>query len=577
MAADPTDNPPTRTSRLVLAADIGPTIRAAAFDDIDSSLRLLRIGESTPTGSSPQFDPEIGIAAALSDLDGALGAYADPGLPTPAAITGSRIGAALPALVFTDFPEPERVQLDTLLRANGFAIAGRVEIGSRRLLDRHEPEALARQILEMRPRLVMLALGDDTGWESLAAFSEILRFAVRGRAPGYSPAVAILYGEHPDQSMVNALNDAFITRVVDIRGPGDGFNVQAAGGALADLHRALVEELAFNGLRPKSLSTSRVVPLNAALGRVARSLAAEGDLTLAVIHVEAPGAMIVLSHQGAIRTGVFGYHRAGATVEHIGLELDLEELLRWVPFDITEAEAGAYFVNRAARPWTVPESHIEAALEQAASHMALRQAVQYLGEELPPLDLIACTGRNLTGAPRPVQAALIAINACLPGGYCQIALDRSGTLPAEGALLAAGIELQPGGGLVHLSTVIAGVGLDRPGRPALAVELRADESEPIQRQVNFGSMDRIMWDAASLGTVRGWPSGKLDVGGGHGRATTLRTRIAPGSGGLIIDARGRPIAWPEDVTHRRAAVLQWSQSTDSQSVPSPELELADEN
>ena len=144
-------------------------------------------------------------------------------------------------------------------------------------------------------------------------------------------------------------------------------------------------------------------------------------------------------------------------------------------------------------------------------------------------------------------------------------------------MLAAGIELQPGGGLVHLSTVIAGVGLDRPGRPALAVELRADESEPIQRQVNFGSMDRIMWDAASLGTVRGWPSGKLDVGGGHGRATTLRTRIAPGSGGLIIDARGRPIAWPEDVTHRRAAVLQWSQSTDSQSVPSPELELADEN
>ena len=575
MAADPIDTPPGPTSRLILAADIGPTIMAAAFDEIDSSLRLLRVGESIPTGGSPHFDPGIGISTAFSNLESVLGAYADPGLPSPVAITGSRVGAALPALVITDFPEQEQVQLDALLRANGFATVGRLEIGSKRLLDRHDPEDLANQILGMRPRLVTLALGDDTGWESLAAFSEIARFSVRGRVPGYSPAIAVLYGENPDQSMVKALGDGFVTRVVDIRGPGEGFNVQAAGGALADLHRTLVEEEAFQGVRPEALSTSRVVPLNAALGRVARSLAAENNLTLAVVHVEAPGATIVLCHEGTVRTGVFGYHRAGGMVEHIGLELDLGELLRWVPFDITEAEAGAYFVNRAARPWTVPETQIEAALEQAASHMALRRAVDQLGEELPSLDMIACTGRNMSGAPRPVQAALTAINACLPGGYCQIALDRSGTLAAEGALLAAGIELQPGGGLIHVGTVIAGVGLDRPGRPALAVELRTDEAEPIQRQVNFGSMDRIMWDAASLGTVRGWPSGKIDIGGGHGRATTLRTRIAPGCGGLIIDARGRPIAWPEDVTHRRAAVLQWSQSTDSQSAPSPELEPVD--
>ena len=575
MAADAPDIAPPPTSRLILAADIGPTILAAAFDEIDSSLRLLRVGEFIPTDGSPLFEPEIGIANAFSDLDGLLGAYADPGLPGPAAITGSRIGAGLPALVITDLSEKERVQQDALLRGHGFAVAGRVEIGSRRLLDSHDPERLASQILELRPRLVMLALGADTGWESLAAFSEILRFAVRGRAPGYSPALAILYGENPDQSMVDTLSDMFATRVVDIRGPGEGINVAAAGGALADLHETLVDESAFLGTRPDPLSTARVVPLNVSLGRVARSLAAEGNLTVAVIHVEAPGAMIVLCDQGAVRTGVFGYHRAGGPVEHIGLELDLEELLRWLPFDITEANAGAYFVNRAARPWTVPETNVEAALEQAASHMALSRAVRQLGEELPPLDLIACTGRNLTGAPGPVQAALTAINACLPGGYCQIALDRSGTLPVEGALLAAGIELQPGGGLVHVSTVIAGVGLDRPGRPALSVELRTDDADPIQRQVKFGSMDRIMWDAASLGTIRGWPSGKLDIGGGHGRATTLRTRIAPGSGGLIIDARGRPIAWPDDVTHRRAAVLQWSQSTDSQSAPSPEIEPAD--
>ena len=97
----------------------------------------------------------------------------------------------------------------------------------------------------------------------------------------------------------------------------------------------------------------------------------------------------------------------------------------------------------------------------------------------------------------------------------------------------------------------------------MAVELETDAGEIIRRQVNFGSMDQILWNQSSLATVRGWPSGKLDIGGGPGRATTLRTRILPGYGGLIIDVRGRPIVWPTDVTHRRAAVVQWSQSVDS--------------
>ena len=179
------------------------------------------------------------------------------------------------------------------------------------------------------------------------------------------------------------------------------------------------------------------------------------------------------------------------------------------------------------------------------------------------MDLIICTGSTMTRSMQPVQAALTAINACLPGSYCQIALDRSGTLPSEGALLAAGIEFHPGAGLIHVATVLAGTGVDRLGRSAMAVELETDAGEIIRRQVNFGSMDQILWNQSSLATVRGWPSGKLDIGGGPGRATTLRTRILPGYGGLIIDVRGRPIVWPTDVTHRRAAVVQWSQSVDS--------------
>ncbi|MDP6758841.1 MAG: hypothetical protein QF719_11685 [Chloroflexota bacterium] len=569
MATDSLDTPPTTTARLVLAADVGPIVRTVAFDEADHLLRLSAVGEAIATAGSPDFDAGRGIAAALADLDARLGVYAGDALPPPAAVTGSNIGAALPAFVFTDLPEQEQIQLDALLRAHGFTLASRVETGSRRLLDRHDPEDLAAQILNARTQLIVLALRSDSGGESLAAFAEIVRFAVRGRVAGYSPGIAVLYGESPDQSLLTGLGEAFATRLVDIRGAGDSVNIAAAGSALADLYQGLILETAFRGTRPEGLQAARVVPLNAALGWAARNLVGSNDLTVAVVHVEAPGAMIVLCERGTVRTGAFGYQRAGAAVEHIGLELDLEEILRWMPFDATVGTAGSYFMNRAARPWTTPETPTEAALEHAASHLALRRAIENLGKELPALDLIVCTGRNLGDTPHPVQAALVAINACQPGGYCQIALDRSGALAAEGALQSVGVELEPGGGLVHVGTVVAAVGEDSPGRAALAVEVRTEDGKPIQRQVNFGAMDRIMWEPGNLGTVRAWPSGKLDVGGGRGRATTLRTRIEPGCGGLIIDARGRPIAWPEEGARRRAAVLQWAQSTESRSVPSP--------
>ena len=576
MATDSLDTPSTTPARLTLAADVGPIVRAAAFDEVDRFLRLSAVGEAIATAGSPDFDAGHGIAAALADLDARLGVYASGGLPAMVAVTGSSIGAALPAFVITDFLEDEQIQLDALLRAHGFTLAGRVETGSRRLLDRHDPEELAAQVLDLRPQLIVLALRSDGGWESLAAFTEIARFAVRGRIAGYAPGIAVLYGESPDQSLLTGLSEAFTTRLVDVRGAGDSLNIAAARSALDDLYQALVLETAFQGTKPDALLAARVVPLNAALGRAARDLVGNNDLTVAVVHVEAPGAMIVLCERGTVRSSAFGYQRAGAAVEHIGLELNLEEILRWVPFDVTVATAGSFFMNRVARPWTTPETPTEAALEHAASHLALRRAIENLGQELPALDLIVCTGRSLSDSPHPVQTALVAINACQPGGYCQIALDRSSTLAAEGALQSAGVELEPGGGLVHVGTVVASVGEESLGRAALAVEVRTEDGEPTQRQVNFGSMDRIMWEPGNLGTVRAWPSSKLDVGGGRGRATTLRTRIEPGCGGLIIDARGRPIAWPEEGARRRAAVLQWTQSTASRSVPSPELESTSE-
>jgi len=58
-----------------------------------------------------------------------------------------------------------------------------------------------------------------------------------------------------------------------------------------------------------------------------------------------------------------------------------------------------------------------------------------------------------------------------------------------------------------------------------------------------------------------WPAREFDVGLGRGSAATPRAEVEGGAVGIIIDARGRPLALPPDRERRQARVLQWLQAT----------------
>ena len=70
-------------------------------------------------------------------------------------------------------------------------------------------------------------------------------------------------------------------------------------------------------------------------------------------------------------------------------------------------------------------------------------------------------------------------------------------------------------------------------------------------------MDVIQWEADVEAEVRIWPAPEFDAGLGHGRPVHLRVPIVAGSIGLVIDARGRPLVWPDAPDARQAWVGQW--------------------
>lgn len=561
--------------KILLAAEVGANVRIAAFGGAEDSSSLLAVGESESTHSAPHFDPAVGFDRARSRLRDQVGFIADIEDTDRCVVTGGGIGQTAAVVLISNLDADSQARVTGLLRAQGFDIAAELHAPNRKLARQFDPEDLAERLLLIRAPLVAVALRDDRGWESLAMAVDVLKYAVVGRIAGYSPGVMLLHSDDPEPGLLATLTDEFEFIQIDMRAGIDVQPAQAlARSQIAEAYQNVTRRHAAR-LTPAGLDATAMMPLGQALGTVAREMAASNGISVAVLHAEPRGASVAISDGRDPRIGSFGYAAADVAAGHVGLCLPMAEIVEWIPAAISESMAEAHFRNRAWRPWLVPETSTELLLDHAAAHLALRRAVRSIAEPSPPVDLIVCTGRTLSGAPRLVQAALCGINGYMPPGYCQIGVDRPGVLAMCGALTAVETPISAEPYLVHVATSLSCEGIAKFGSDALAVEVTPRQGEPISRSVVFGAMDRITWDDSVAAEVRSWPGGKLDAGGGKGRATALRSDITPGTGGLIIDARGRPLQWPREGSLRRAALLQWFQSTGSYVLPSQELDWGD--
>jgi hypothetical protein len=260
---------------------------------------------------------------------------------------------------------------------------------------------------------------------------------------------------------------------------------------------------------------------------------------------------------------------AAGILEHV----ELEDVLRWLPVEISEAAARDYILNKSLFPTTIPAEIEELHLEYAVAREIIRVAVARARDNwtdkmangrqefLPPLEPIIGSGAVLARSPSPGHAALVMLDALQPTGISTLVLDPYNLLPTLGAAAAnlpmVTVQVLESGSFVSLGTVIAPIGMGRVGRPALRVRLdKEGAAEPIEGQVKFGQLAVLplrQGEQAQL-TVR--PERGFDVGfGGPGKGAALK--VTGGAVGLIIDARGRPLQLPRDPNMRRELNQKW--------------------
>ena len=163
-------------------------------------------------------------------------------------------------------------------------------------------------------------------------------------------------------------------------------------------------------------------------------------------------------------------------------------------------------------------------------------------------------------APHPGLAALTLLDALEPSGFVQsMLIDAQHVLAALGALAPinplAVAQILEGEPFLSLGAAVCASGPARPGEKICQAKLVTADGTEIAVDVKSGSLEVLPLPLGRRGKLTLRPRVGIDVGFGPGRGATRE--VVGGAAGVILDGRGRPIAFPEDAAKRREAVQQW--------------------
>lgn len=557
----------------LMVMDLGPYLRAGVFARAPGGYRILAVGSAPSTLDAPHFNLMPALEDALADVATRAGSFAfckpppDGALvdraPDIAAVTGDEGVRRRTAFLLGNLVQRDLDELTRVMAQAGFEPIGRATTSVRAFRDRVDGPAALEVIESRMPDTIVVALtGDDTG-ESLEYVADLLTGGLAGHESGYLPRVVLLYGGVPEPAACDRLQAALPATVFQVYGgsPTEPMDMGTPLAALQDAMRAVQRGESADRMVPPAVSRAPQVPREAALGAAAQWLSAGQELDVAVISFDYGDVTAVAVHDDETTAVMrLSSERAHGRPFQLGLHTPVDRVARWTADEPLPEALQVFVLERTAQPTALPSTSTELQLAHAIWTAAAREALSESGGgrgQAPPVDLAVITGDITRTLARPVQAALVLINSLETAGVTQLALDASNALAMSGCLIHTGLATAVESSLVRLGACVALRGDASLGNAAVAVEVHPAGASVIEREVTAGSMDVIQWDADMEAEVRIWPAPEFDAGLGYGRPVHLRAPLVAGSIGLVVDARGRPLVWPDAPDARQAWVAQW--------------------
>ena len=603
-------NPAAASS--ILVADCGATFtKVSLLGLVEGQYRLIARGVSPTTFATPTRDVTRGIIQAISEIEYITGRrfVADGQIISPEGPSGDgvdllvstmSVGGPMRLLVLgavTKELETLAAQAVSGLHAETYAIpapsyraamtpdALPVGAAGRAASSPAHPGAWTpeqtnaeweRQVArasELQPHAALIVgLADNpVGASALQEACQLVIQAVKvlsQQAEGGSYQIPVLYAGAPQfvEAVRRMLNGyAEVTRVETLVS-------QAQLGPLSMAASALYERDVMR--RVPGYETLRAwssgVPVGTAssLSSLVRFLAQHYAMNVTAVDVGSNTTTLMMAGERGefiplVNTGV----GVGTGLGNILQQVGARRIARWLPFTINEDELRQFAMNHMLHPHSLPTSQRELHLFQAFAREAImltRDATR--GENFGQFeaDLILATGGVLAHAPKFGQAALMLLDALQPRGVTSLVLDRTMLISQLGAVATvapvAAVQVNENDAVMHrLGTCVVPFGDLPQGQTAIRVGVEYSNGRQVTAEVMSGSIEIIPLKLNEQALLTLYPAPTVDVGLGPGERARAAEEIDGGLVGLIIDARGRPLAFPTNETERQARLLQWMQ------------------
>lgn len=574
--------------RSLLALDFGSVFtKAALCGRVEGQFRLLARAQAPTTSVAPARDITVGLREALLSLERITGRtlLRDGRIVTPQAEDGAGVdGVALvtsaggPLKLLVAGPGREALagllhrslgglfaQLDALPQAPpadaAFAAEWQQLVAQVRAGNPHALLILGSPFGSVRTQI-----GAADTPQNIAAWLDALRQATGAEDEVAALELPVLIAAAPPDAAVLAetmRGRAHDVQAVEPLSPSTLSPLNRAVGALYE-STVLAPLPGYAAVRAQT-SSAPLAGITSLAG-AARYLAQHVQTNVVAVDVGANATTLIGAMPGGdFLTAVAATAGVGPGAGTVLRARGYQAIQQWLSEPVGEDEIREYVLSRMLRPHALPTSPRELQMEHALAREAISLALRAPGSRLSglhPLEVILGTGGVLASAPHPGMAALILLDALQPRGISSLVLDTSAVAPMLGAAAAiaqtaAAAVADSDAVALQLGTVVSAVGTGQDGQPAVRVGLEFADGRTHVEDVAWGSIVRLPLAPGEQAVLGLYPAAGVDIGLGTGQQARATDPVEGGALGLVIDARGRPLALPQDPVQRVARLSAW--------------------
>ena len=592
--------------RYILATDCGSTTtKAILIEKIGSEFRQTHRGEAPTTVEAPVEDVTVGVINAITEVQELAGRKLlennqiikpqtnDEGVDLY--ISTSSAGGGLQMMVAGAVRNLTAESAERAALGAGAIVMDVIASNDKRL-----PHEKIDQIRQLRPDMLLLSGGVDGGTVAhVAELAEIVAAANPKPRLGVSYQMPVIFAGNKDAADIvrEKLEGRMSLEVVDnLRPTMERENLMPTRLKIQD---QFLEHVMMHAPGYKKLiewTDTEIMPTPGAVGAIMQTIAEQNRIQVVGVDIGGATTDVFSVFQNQVGESVFNRTVSANlgmsySISNVLTEAGMGNILRWLPFDINLVDLQNRIKNKMIRPTTIPQLLEELIIEHAIAREALRLAFEQhkkLAVELKgvqqqrtiseafaqtetgntlvsmfDLNLIVGSGGVLSHAPRRQQSMLMMIDAFLPEGVTQLAVDSIFMMPQLGVLSQvnkeAATQVFNRDCLIHLGTCIAPTGRAKKGSSCLEISVNMP-SGIVEDTIPAGELKLYKVGMDEVVQVKIQPHRHFDAGAGNGQV--VETEVRGGVVGLVIDTRGRPLEMSADTAQSVEDLKTWLQTLD---------------